>query len=134
MKLLTAIALGLLAGLAASACASSSSGSAHNPGAAHSVIASATADPQVQADIARAKTQVINPCVTRSTGPSTFIACVKAAIPKAQRAAVGRCLLKAGQADHPGSSFDGKQKFLYTDAPVCAAAGLPGPAPSPSKS
>jgi hypothetical protein len=115
----------VLAGLLLAGCASSGSGKASAQASqASGVLHSATANPSVQAAIARAKKDVVNPCIDASTGPVSFKNCVYAKVPPAQRSAVKKCMAKALLADHI-STAAGKAKWLDTDVPACVGAVLP---------
>lgn len=91
---------------------------------AKQVLQSATANPEVQAAVAKAKKDVVNPCIDASNGPVTFKNCVYAKVPEAKRSQVRKCVGKALLSDHI-STEAGKAKWLDTDVPACVGAVLP---------
>jgi hypothetical protein len=116
------LALVLAATPAAAACGPSHSGAA----AQHSALKSAEANPSVEAAVAKAKKDVITPCIDGSSGVSSFIGCVKGKVPKAQRKTVGKCLVKAALADKKGhTAYQAEQALINTSAPACVAPALP---------
>lgn len=114
----------VLGGLLLAGCASSHGSASAQASQAKGVLHSATANPSVQAAIAKAKKDVVNPCISASTGAGSFVSCVKAKLPKSQRRTAGRCIAKALLADHI-STQAGKEKWLDTDVPACVGAVLP---------
>ena len=123
---MAAAGLTLVAGLALAGCASSShpsSSASAQESQARQVLQSATANPSVQAAIAKAKTDVVNPCISASTGPTSFKNCVYAKVPAASRVTVRHCVEKALVSDHI-STEAGKEKWLDTDVPACVGAVL----------
>lgn len=113
------------AAVTAAGCSSTaSSGAAAQRSQASGVLHSATANPSVEAAIAKAKRDVVNPCIDGSSGPVSFKNCVYAKIPKSQRHAVEKCVGKALLADHIKTEA-GKAKWLDTDVPACVGAAMP---------
>lgn len=128
-KFLAVTALALTAVLSAAGCQSGHGSKAESSASAQKsqakqVLQSATANPQVQAQIAKAKKDVVNPCIDASSGPATFKNCVYAKVPKSARKQVRKCVGKALIADHI-STYAGKQKWLDVDVPACVGAVLP---------
>lgn len=117
-KTITRYATLAAAGLIAASCSSASSGSGAQAG--QSVRSAIATNSAVQDDIARAKAQVVNPCIDASTGPKTFISCVVAKVPKDKRSSVYKCEIKASLRDHV-TTYDGRQKFLFTEPGAPAA-------------
>ena len=116
--------LALAAGLAVTGCTSSSHGS--GAAAQRSVVHSAEANPTVEAAIAKAKKDVVNPCIDASSGVTSFIACAKGKVPKAERKTVGKCLLKGTLAAKKGhTAYQVEQALIFTIGPACIAPALP---------
>jgi hypothetical protein len=114
--------LALAAALAVAGCGSTHSGAAVQ----RSALKSAEANPTVEAAVAKAKKDVINPCIDGSSGVSSFISCVKTKVPKAQRKTVGKCLVKDALADKKGhTAYQAEQELINTSAPACVAPALP---------
>lgn len=111
--------------LAVPACAAGHAASGAS--AQHSALKSAEANPTVEAAIAKARKDVVNPCIASTSGITSFVNCAKNKVPPAQRKAVGKCLAKAVLADHKkgDKTYAIEQDLIGVSGPACIAPALP---------
>jgi hypothetical protein len=126
IKMRTA-ALCLAAAAALAGCGTSTSSGPGAISSQHSALKSAEANPSVEAAVAKAKKDVITPCIASTQGVTGFITCAKGKVPAAQRKTVGKCLAKAALADHKkgDSTYQVEQDMISVAGPACIAPALP---------